>query len=211
MICRSSADLCQAERLFSRCEQIVVEEMLEIRRNPCLNFAVMVDGEVRYLGFADQDIGPDGKYRGNWMEAASPIAQGAIDVAMEPVRRAAELGYCGVAGVDLAFTPDGAIYVLDLNFRLNGCTPMILLADALKDGGGAEVIHFRKLQGRLGGDALADALTPFVRDGRLVPLSLFDAVAAGYPGKPASVQALTLGSSREEVLALEAEIVAVIA
>jgi hypothetical protein len=211
MICRSSADLRQAEGLFSRCEQIVVEELLEIRRNPCLNLAVMTDGEVRYLGFADQDIGPDGKYRGNWMEAASPIPKGAIDVAMEPVRRASELGYCGVAGVDLAFTSDGALYVLDLNFRLNGCTPMILLADALKERGGADVMHFRKLQGRLGGDALAEALMPFVGAGRLVPLSLFDAVAAGYSGKPSSVQALTLGSSREEVLELEAEIGAVIA
>ena len=62
--------------MFEKCEQIVVEEVLEIVRNPCLNFAVMPDGEVRYLGFADQDISPEGKYRGNWIELESALSRG---------------------------------------------------------------------------------------------------------------------------------------
>jgi hypothetical protein len=39
-------------------------------------------------------------------------------------------------------------------------------------------------------------------------LSLFDPAAAGYANKPVSLQALVLGSSRAEVLAIEAEIAA---
>lgn len=211
MVCRTDADLREAERVFGKCDQIVVEELLEIVRNPCLNFAVMPDGEVRYLGFADQDIGADGKYRGNWIEVDSPIPQESVEIAMEPVRRGAAMGYRGVAGVDLAFTPAGRIYALDLNFRLNGCTPMILLADAVRGRTGQPVIHFRKLQGGLGARALAEAVRPHVEGGRLLPLNLFDADSAGYAGRPASIQALTLGASREEVLALEAEIEAAIA
>ena len=211
MICRSNDDVADAARLFEKCDRIVVEQLLEIVRNPCLNFAVLRDGEVRYLGFADQDISREGKYRGNWMEENSPIPQAAIDIALEPVRRGAAMGYCGVAGVDLAFTPDGRILVLDLNFRLNGCTPMILLADSVRARTGGGVIHFRKLQGSVGADMLAEAIRPQVESGRVIPLNLFDPEAAGHAGKPGSMQALIVGMSRDEVRAAEAEIEAAIA
>jgi hypothetical protein len=204
MICRTPADLNEAERLFEPCERIVVEQMLEISRNPCLNFAVLPDGEVRYLGFADQDIGPDGKYRGNWIDLDAPIPQAAVDLALEPIRRGAAMGYRGVAGVDLAFTPDGRILVLDMNFRVNGCTTMILLADAVAERSDARVMHFRKIGG--GADALARTVMPYVASSRLIPLGLFDPAAAGHPRKAASVQAMIVGASREEVLAIEAEI-----
>jgi hypothetical protein len=210
-VCRTAGDLSEAERLFGACDRIVVEELLEIVRNPCLNFAVMPGGEVRYLGFADQDISAEGKYRGNWIDFGLPIAKQAVDVALEPVRRGAAMGYRGVAGVDLAFASDGRILALDLNFRLNGCTTMILLADAVRESTGAGVILFSKLQGTVGAEALANALTPFVESGGIVPLSLFDPEAAGYRGKPGSAQVLVTGASREEVLAVEAGIEAAIA
>ncbi|HEY7005593.1 MAG TPA: hypothetical protein VH392_03840, partial [Sphingomicrobium sp.] len=203
-MCSTEEAVRRAARMFESCDEIVVEQVLEIDRNPCLNFAVMPDGEVRYLGFAEQDISPEGKYRGNWIEFGSAIPQSAVEVAIEPVRRAGAMGYRGVVGVDLAFTREDRVYVLDLNFRLNGCTAMILLAPALKERGG--VMHFRRIQGSVGGDALAQAFTRYVGDGRAVPLSLFDPPTAGYASRPASVQALFLGQSREEVLAMEAEI-----
>jgi hypothetical protein len=206
MVCRTSADLEQAARLFEGCEQIVAERLLDIERNPCLNFAVMRDGEVRYLGFADQDISPVGKYRGNWLDRDAPIAPEAVEIAIEPVRRAAVLGYRGLAGVDLAMTCDGRTYVLDLNFRANGCTTAILLADAVTERSGARIIHFRTLRASEGAEALARMLRPDVEGRRVVPLNLFDPVAAGYSGKPASAQVLVLGSSRDEVLAIECEL-----
>ena len=209
-ICRTQGDLDQAERLFSTCDRIVEEELLAIVRNPCVNFAAMADGEVRYLGFADQDVTPEGKYRGNWLEADSPISDADIEVAAEPVRRSAAMGYRGFAGVDLALTGDGRTYVLDLNFRANGCTTPLLLEPALRERSGPAVMHFRKLESHAGAEELARRLRTFVTSGRLVPLNLFDSGAARYPGKPASVQALVLGSSRADVLAAEAEIAAAI-
>jgi hypothetical protein len=50
-------------------------------------------------------------------------------------------------------------------------------------------------------------LLPFVRSGRLLPLCLFDAQAAGY-NELASVQALIIGASAGEVLAIETELTA---
>jgi hypothetical protein len=208
MICRNASDLKSAERLFQPCAQIVVEELLGIVRNPCLNFAVMSDGEVCYLGFADQDVTAAGKYRGNWIDRSSPIPQAAVDAAMEPVRRGAALGYRGVVGVDIAMTRDDRIYVLDLNFRLNGCTAAILMAEAVAERSGATIMHFCTMRTSANAQDLAEALRPYVARSYLVPLSLFDPTAAGYASKPASVQALVLGSSREEVLAIESEIAA---
>ena len=206
MICRNDTDLKSAEALFQSCGHIVVEELLEIVRNPCLNFAVMPGGEVRYLGFADQDVTAEGKYLGNWIDRNSPIPQAAVDAAMVPVGRGAALGYRGIVGVDIAMTREDRIYVLDLNFRLNGCTAAILLAEDVAERTGATIMHLRTL--RTSGDAadLAETLRPYVAGSNVIPLNLFDPAAAGYANKPASAQVLILGSSRAEVLAIEAEI-----
>jgi hypothetical protein len=205
-ICRSNSDFARAARTFERCEEIVVEEMLDILRNPCVNFAVMADGEVRYLGFADQEVTPEGRHCGNWIDPGTPLAGPAIETAAEPVRRAAALGYRGLAGVDLAMTSIGRIYVLDLNFRSNASTAAILLAGSIAERTGATVMHLRNVQGRGGGHELAPAIAPFVASRRLIPLNFFDADAAGYPGRPARSRSLVVGSSREEVLATEAEL-----
>ncbi|HET7605991.1 MAG TPA: hypothetical protein VFK28_07975 [Sphingomicrobium sp.] len=208
-ICHSLDDLRQAARTFEKCERIVVEEMLDIVRNPCLNFAVMPGGEVRYLGFADQEVTPEGRHYGNWLDLGRPLDEAAIEAATEPVRRAAAMGYRGLAGVDLALTSGSATYVLDLNFRFNASTAAILLAPAITSRSGATAIHLRRVQGPLVADHLADAMRPFVASGGLIPLNLFDAEAAGHPGKSARSRALVVGASREVVEATEAEMAAV--
>jgi hypothetical protein len=207
-ICRSPDDLRQAARTFEKCARIVVEEMLDVVRNPCLNFAVMPDGEVRYLGFADQDVTPQGRHYGNWIGLGSPIPEAAIEAATEPVRRAAVMGYRGLAGVDLALTGSNDTYVLDLNFRSNASTAAILLAPAIASRSGATVAHLRTVQGPPHADELAAAMRPFVASGRLIPLTLFDAQAAGYPGEGARSRALIAGGSRADVLATEAQMAA---
>ena len=208
MICRTEDDLKAAETLFRDVNEIVVEQLLDIVRNPCLNFAVMERGDVRYLGFADQDVTAEGRYRGNWLESGSSITEETLEAALVPVQRGAAMGYRGFAGIDVALTSDGRTYVLDLNFRANGCTTPLLLAAAVEERSGAAVMHFRKLLGSGSAEELARDLAPYVQGSRIVPLNLFDPVIAGHPNKPPSVQALILGSSREDALALEAELAA---
>lgn len=205
MICRTSDDLRSAERLFADCHSIVAERPVEIQRNPCLNFAVMRSGEVRYLGFADQDISDEGKYLGNWLELGSTLPDAVIEAATEPVKRAAVMGYFGFAGVDVAISRDEHVYVLDLNFRLNSSTASVLLAPALEERLGTMTMHLRRIQAP-DASALAGTAREFIRRGLLVPLALFDPNAAGYPDAPAVLQALVVGASRNDVLATEAEI-----
>lgn len=205
-VCRTAEDWRGAARRFAGCETVVVEAFVEIARNPCLNFAVMPAGDVRFLGFADQDVTAEGKHRGNWIALGSSLPKSVIEVAAQPVRRAAALGYRGIAGIDVALTPPGETYVLDLNFRVNASTPAILLAPAIAEKRGGGVMHFRRIAGPDRADDLAAALTPHVEDGRIVPLNLFDARAAGYPGIAASAQVIVIGDSREDVLSIEAEL-----
>lgn len=209
-ICHTGDEFNRARQLFAGCDRIVAEDLLDIARNPCLSFAVMPDGTVRYLGAADQDVTPDGKYRGNWLKPNFPLSEADIEAATEPVRRAAAMGYRGFAGVDIALARDGRTYVLDLNFRVNGCTAPLLIAPAVWERTGAALIHFRRLVSPAGGEELARVLRPHVASGRVIPLNLFDPQAAGYTDKPGIVQALIIGDSRTDILAAESEITAAI-
>jgi hypothetical protein len=202
-ICRNEAELQHARKAFRSCGRIVVERLLEIIRNPCLSFVVTPEGQSHFIGFADQDITVEGKHRGNWAELGSTLPDSVIKPALEVIRRAAALGYRGFAGVDVAVTRDERIYILDLNFRLNASTACVLLAPSLEERLGAASIHFSKIQGHGTANQLANALEPFVRSGHLVPLSLFDPLAAGYPVEAPFAQALIIGSSRSEVRSIE--------
>lgn len=208
MICRTAADLRAARTKFARCEKIVVEAVLDIVGNPCLHFAAISPNDVRYLGFADQDVAPDGTYRGNWIDLGAALPQAWIDPALEVVRRAAAMGYCGFAGIDLAVTGDHRIYILDLNFRLNASTAAVLFKDAIKERRGTAVMHLRKLQGCADGEHFAHELLPLVTGGDVLPLSFFDAAAAGYRDELPRAQALVIGESREQVVATENDLAA---
>lgn len=203
MICRDPADIDRAKHVFEACEQIVLEGLLEIVRSPCLNFAVMPTGDVRYLGFADQDIGPEGKHRGNWLDLGTFLPEAVIAPALATVQRAAAMGYRGFAGVDMALTADDRILVLDLNFRVNASTVPVLLAPALRERFGAVTMHLRKIRGSGNAMQLADGLEPFVRSGRVLPLSVFDPEAAGYAGNAPGSHALIVGKSRDDALETE--------
>jgi hypothetical protein len=209
VVCRTDADLDRARQIFGETDQVIVEEMIEIIDNPCLNFAIMPDGEVRYLGFAGQEVSAQGEHLGNWIEAGASLPQSAVAAAAVPVRKAAARGYYGLAGVDIAFARDGRLYVLDLNFRSNASTSPVLFAPAIAQRGRGATMHLRRLQGAIGAAELAKLLTPFVRSGRIVPLSLFDAEAAGYADRPASARVLVVGAGRADVLATEAELASV--
>ena len=206
LICRAESDLARAREKFARADQHVVEELLAVERSPCLNFAVMPDGAVAYLGHADQDVAPDGKFRGNWVTFGETLPDAFVQPARDAITRAAEMGYRGFAGVDIVITPDQRVYVVDLNFRVNASTPAVLLAPALKSRLPSGVGHFRALARPVTARMFADLLMPLVRGGRIIPLSLFDPVAAGYPAGDAVAQVLIVGGSKAEVLATEEEL-----
>jgi hypothetical protein len=126
-----------------------------------------------------------------------------IDVAMGVVRRAAALGYRGIAGIDLAILDDGEILVLDLNFRLNGSTAALLLAPEILREKGTALMHLRSFSDARGFAQMAETIRAAMQRGTLLPLVIYNPEAAGHAGKPARVGALVLGDSKEQILKAE--------
>jgi len=180
-------------------EQIVVEQYLEIERNYCLNFAA-AGGAIDYLGGSEQVTSAVGAYHGNWLDPAGEPPRVAIDVGREIMRRAARIGYRGIAGFDMVVDRAGDLKVIDLNFRLNGSTPALLWQPALRGHlGGPWVARLLRFDfpGPLA--ARLSVLQESIRAGDLLPLMLFDPAECPYPAERAYAQVLLLGSSRWEV------------
>jgi len=105
-------------------------------------------------------------------------------------RAAAARGYRGVAGFDVARTADGRLVLLDANFRFNGSTVALLLAESL----GAPVV-------RSAGWSFDG---PFESLERLLRGERGHFVATGFWDPPRGAPSLTglvHGASREEVAA----------
>ena len=70
-ICRCEDDMQEAAAYFEDCRYLVVEEYLDIQDNYCLSYFVSREGNVHYLGFAEQVSDEHGLYRGNWIDDRS--------------------------------------------------------------------------------------------------------------------------------------------
>jgi hypothetical protein len=206
MICRTSDDLVRAAALFARCEKIVVESFISISRNLCLHLAILPQGQVRYLGYADQDVSELGRYRGNWLRLGTVLPDAIVDIAIEVARRGAAMGYRGIVGIDMALLEDRRILVVDLNFRVNGSTAAVLLAPALLEARGPKLLHVRGFKGAGDVESMLEIARRATDAGQLIPLSLFDPVHAGHPPQPPRLKGLILADSQEEAQRIESDL-----
>lgn len=197
-ICHRQDDLEVAAARFATCREVVVEDFIDIERNLCVQYVVAPDGVVSYLGAAEQVVDGDGNYLGNWLErdAAPPAV---VSAGMGVVETAAALGYRGIAGLDIVVARDGTVLVIDLNFRLNGSTVPLLLADALRAAYGDDhVVRFRGWRVAAGRPARA-VVEAAVATGGVVPLSVLDPDASPYEDACARVAGLVVAASRDEI------------
>jgi hypothetical protein len=123
------------------------------------------------------------------------------------VHQAASLGYRGIAGLDMAVLDGGDIKVFDLNFRLNGSTPPVLLADSIRQAYGRTVMRFYRGAWRGDLDSLLSALYLALERGDFLPLKVFDPRVIGYDSEQPRVSGLILGDSESDVAKIEAELV----
>lgn len=86
------------------------------------------------------------------------------------MERAVEEGFIGVAGFDLLEDADGHVYAIDLNYRQNGSTSMLLLADNLE----GDYHKFYSYVAKGNNERFYDAIKTFVEKGVLFPLSYYD-------------------------------------
>ena len=193
VICRTPSDVDLARRRFAAARRVVVEELLAIDRSFCLNFGISRSAAVQYLGAAEQICRSDGRFAGNWIDDSAP-SPAAIDYARVAAERAAALGYCGFAGIDVAITARGP-FVIDLNFRVNASTLPLLLRDSIRARFGPVVLRAVRME------YASDPWTAIERDieqGRLIPLHIYDPAGSAFPDRAPWVQGLLVRNSREE-------------
>jgi hypothetical protein len=207
-ICRTGEELQAARARFAGCGRLVVERCESVVRDVCLHFAVMPNGTSQYLGFADQDIDENGRYRGNWISLGSKLPEEVVEIGLETVERGAKLGYRGLLGIDIVGTEDGRWVVMDLNFRVNGSSAAVLLAPSIHRMMGACLLHLRSFTCEGGFAKLVAIARTAQRSGRLIPLASLDTTLSAHVGRPARLSALVVGDSKAEAHQVEADLAA---
>lgn len=108
---------------------IRVEKGLDISTSWCVNLAIG-ERESRYIGAAIQLFSEPSKQNGCRIDPDNEPPDPAVALALSIAERARSLGYRGVAGFDIGVTPEGRVFVFDLNFRLVASTRQVLLHGA---------------------------------------------------------------------------------
>ena len=206
-ICREIKDIEKATADFADCQHVVVEEYLDIRKNLCLNYCVKADGEINYLGFAEQVSDEQGMYQGNWIEAGDKCSLDAIEVGISICRKAFEMGYYGIVGIDLAVFENGNCKVFDLNFRCNGSTPALLYAESLYKHHPNQVMRFRRMTGRYNYRDLLNSVYKAMDKGILLPLGSCDPEAGPYVQEKPILNGIILGENRQHIMENERDLI----
>lgn len=200
VVCRAAEDLDRGIELFSGLDCVVVEEFVPMVANLCIGFIVLPDGRVEYTGAAEQATRDDGRFEGNWLRADLQVPPAAVDAGLAATRAAAERGYRGCAGVDVAVLESGHVVLFDLNFRVNNSSASILLQSSLSE-------RYPFGVARLGGWKCAAGFETMLREaarameaGDLIPLGTHDPRLHDQNDAPARLRGLLLGECREEVL-----------
>lgn len=190
-----------------RCARLILEEYLDAAVNWCLHFCVDVRGRVRWLGSTEQVVAEDGHFLGGWVgEMVQPHPE-VVEACRAVVERAAELGYRGFCGIDAMRTVEGRTRIYDLNFRLNGSTPGLLLFNALGRDATERRCGLWRSWSRPGPlRELCQQLIRPIEDGILVPAAMYDPSETDDPNGTAMLYGLMLAGGREELRAMAAEL-----
>ena len=136
MICYHDADLQKAitriKEATAETNSLIIEQKIEEKANYCVRFAYSESLGIQYLGAATQLTDKYGFYNGN--ENTTNVPEHVIEAGRQIMENGVNQGFFGVAGFDLLVDEDDNVYAIDLNFRQNGSTSMLLLANELNSG-----------------------------------------------------------------------------
>lgn len=118
---------------LKKCKAPVITEVIQdINGNYCLQFYLYKTGEIHWLGVTNQIIGANFIWGGgvvNWADQTR-LKSLLYDTIVPVKEYLHKQGYFGIVGIDILTTKDNS-YVIDINPRMNGTTPQLLLAPVL--------------------------------------------------------------------------------
>jgi hypothetical protein len=184
---------------------LIVEDAIPVASTWCLSFAVLPETCV-YLGAAEQIFSSIGIQSGSRIDPSNPPPEEAAAICRTIADKARALGYLGICGFDVGADAEGRLFVFDLNFRMNGSTPQVLMhaAAAARTGYRVSQSFGSALAGPL--SATLARLRPHVEQGRAIPLRIFDGALAETADAPSFVSGLVLAEDGQEAEELEREI-----
>lgn len=172
MICYNNEDLAQAKKRVAQAKDdtnsLIIEQKIEAVANYCVQFAYSKKNGLQYIGSAEQLTNKYGFYNGN--QNAQHVPEVVIEAGKEIMRNGIKEGFIGIAGFDLLIDNIGEVYAIDLNFRQNGSTSMLLLEPTLTDG----YHKFYSYIAPNNNEQFFQTICKYIQKGVLFPLSYYD-------------------------------------
>jgi hypothetical protein len=161
-------------------DTIIVSEFVKNAiQNYCVQFYVSHTGEITLIGTTAQLVTSEGTYLGGLIHYRETDMSKFYEMIAAIGQHAHQQGYFGVIGFDVLEDKDGALYVIDANFRVNGSTPLCLQRHTLL-GLGKEVAKYStdyRMDGAL--DSILVRLKPELDRKDLMILSALEKVKYG--------------------------------
>ncbi|KAA1039280.1 L-aspartate--L-methionine ligase LdmS [Macrococcus equipercicus] len=171
MICYNDKDLKKALQRIGEAEgasDFIIEDFIQTTANYCVQYAYSDELGMKYLGASIQNTDEYGKYKGN--TTAEHVPEHVIKAGQEIMQNGVDAGYRGIAGFDLLLDDKDHVYAIDLNFRQNGSTSLLLINDLLA----GEHKKFLGYYSNIENSKFYDRIMQEVKSGQLFPLAYYD-------------------------------------
>lgn len=171
MLCYTDEDVEQAVRRVREAtdtDQLIIEQFIEPVKNYCVQYAYSEARGITFLGASIQNVEKYGKYRGNTTDRNIPEA--VIEAGRKIMQNGVDAGYVGIAGFDILVDKDDRLFAIDLNFRQNGSSALLLLDDLLE----GEYKKFLAYYSNGDNQQFYETILEEVKHGNLFPLAYYD-------------------------------------
>ncbi|MEY8599131.1 ATP-grasp domain-containing protein [Staphylococcus shinii] len=172
MICYNNEDLKNAKQKISKASHmtnsLIIEQKIEAVNNYSVQYVYSEKEGIRYLGATEQLTDQYGHYKGNHNVQKVPLS--VIQAGKEIMEIGVKNGYFGIAGFDLLVDKKNNIFAIDLNFRQNGSTSMLLLDPFLHDG----YHKFYNYISPCDNEKFFNIILKYVQKGLLFPIAYYD-------------------------------------
>ena len=127
----------------------VVSEFIQIVRNIACHFFIHPNGDIVWLGSSENVRLPDGTWDTDSTMAMGVQHQEELQALQLPHARdvanyCLSLGFWGFCGIDVLIDDSGLGHVVDVNPRVTGTCPALMVAQQLKDAFGFQFGLFRR-------------------------------------------------------------------
>jgi hypothetical protein len=184
---------------------IIIEADMRTSACWCVSISVGEAG-ARYLGAAEQIFGAPGKQAGSVVDPENPFPPAGIRLAVEAGNKAAEMGFRGIAGLDIGAAADGRMIAFDPNFRFNSSTQQAFLHEpaARRSGLSCSLSFNRPVP--LPFAEVALLIAGPVAEGWFVPTRLFDGALCPAAEGKSICTGFVLGNDRQDAEARQRQL-----